>query len=146
MPVRTSRDLTQALKRGQIEPVYFLFGPETYLRDEAARAIADEALRGTLLREFNESSFSLTSDDVRDAIAAAEQLPMMSERRVVRIKNFGKLGEADQEKLLNYLNRPVETSTVIFIAENIDKRTKLGQKLMSLAAFEFQPLKSNELQ
>src|SRR5713226_4318297 len=102
MPVNARKDLEQALKKGQLELVYFLFGPETYLRDEAARAIADEALRGTLLREFNESSFSLTSDHVRSAIAIAEQLPMMSERRVVRIKNFGKLADKEEEALLNY--------------------------------------------
>src|SRR6266705_3179062 len=103
MPVKSPKDLTQSLKKGTIEPVYFLFGPETYLRDEAARAIADEALRGTLLREFNESSFNLLSDDVRSAIAIAEQLPMMSERRVVRIKDFGKLADKEEEVLLNYL-------------------------------------------
>jgi DNA polymerase-3 subunit delta len=146
MPVRTSRDLTQSLKKRQIEPVYFLFGPETYLRDEAARMITDEAMRGTLLREFNDSTFNLTSDDARDAIAAAEQLPMMSQRRVVRIKNLGKLKEADEEILLNYVNRPVETSVVMFITEDIDKRKKLAKLLQAGAAFEFQPLKPNELQ
>jgi len=146
MPVRTSKDLTQALKKGQIEPVYFLFGPETYLRDEAARSIADQAMSGTLLREFNDSTFNLTSDDARDAIAAAEQLPMMSQRRVVRIKNLGKLKEADEQVLLNYVNRPVDTSVVIFITEEIDKRKKLAKMLMAGAAFEFQPLKLNELQ
>ena len=77
MPVRTPKDLTQSLKQGKIEPVYFLFGTETYLRDEAARAIAEEALRNTLLREFNESSFNLLTDDVGSAVAIAEQLPMM---------------------------------------------------------------------
>ena len=146
MPVRTSKDLTQALKKGQIEPVYFLFGPETYLRDEAARSIADQAMSGTLLHEFNDSTFNLTSDDARDAIAAAEQLPMMSQRRVVRIKNLGKLKEADEEVLLNYVNRPVDTSVVIFITEEIDKRKKLAKVLTAGAAFEFQPLKLNELQ
>ena len=146
MPVRTSKDLTQALKKGQIEPVYFLFGPETYLRDEAARSIADQAMSGTLLREFNDSTFNLTGDDARDAIAAAEQLPMMSQRRVVRIKNLGKLKEADEQVLLNYVNRPVDTSVVIFITEEIDKRKKLAKVLMAGAAFEFQPLKLNELQ
>ena len=146
MPVRTSKDLTQALNKGQIEPVYFLFGPETYLRDEAARLIADQAMSGTLLREFNDSTFNLTSDDARDAIAAAEQLPMMSQRRIVRIKNLGKLKEADEEVLLNYVNRPVETSVVIFITEDIDKRKKLARLLLAGAAFEFQPLKLSELQ
>src|SRR5262245_53961895 len=110
MPARTRKDLSQSLKKGQIEPFYFLYGPETYLRDQAIREIADVALRGTLLREFNDSSFNLFSHDVRDAIAAAEQLPMMSERRVVRLRNFARLREADEEILLAYLDRPVETS------------------------------------
>ena len=146
MPVRTKKDLDQALKQGAIEPVYFLYGPETYLRDQAARAITDEALRDTLLREFNDSSFNLTSDEVRDALAIVEQLPMMSQRRVVRIKNFGKLSEDEENLLLEYLERPVETSVVIFIGDEIDKRKKLAKTLMSQAAFEFQPLKAPELQ
>jgi len=44
----------------------------------------------------------------------AEQLPMMSDRRVVRIRNFAKLREADEDMLLKYLERPVETSVIIF--------------------------------
>src|SRR5260370_39028900 len=108
MPVRTSKDVNQALKKGEIEPVYFLYGPETYLRDEAARRITDEALRGTLLREFNDSSFNLTTGDVREAVAAAEKLPMISVRRGVRIRNFAKLPEAEEELLLNYIDRPGE--------------------------------------
>ena len=146
MPVRSPKDLDQALKQGKIEPVYFLYGPEIYLRDQAARAITDEALRDTLLREFNDSSFNLTSDEVRDALAIVEQLPMMSQRRIVRIRNFGKLSEHEENHLLAYLERPVETSVVIFIGGEIDKRKKLAKALMSRAAFEFQPLKAPELQ
>ena len=47
----------------------------------AAREISDAALSATLIREFNEASFSLLTDSVRSAIAAAEQLPMMSATR-----------------------------------------------------------------
>jgi DNA polymerase-3 subunit delta len=146
MPVRTPKDLTQSLKQGKIEPVYFLFGPEAYLRDEAARAIADEALRNTLLREFNESSFNLLTDDVGSAVAIAEQLPMMSDRRVVHIRNSGKLREADEEVMVKYLALPVETTVLIFAADDLDKRKKLAKSLMAGAAFEFQPLKPNDLQ
>lgn len=146
MPARIRKDLEQSLKKGQIEPFYFLYGPEAYLRDQALNKIADAALERTLLREFNDSSFNLFSDDVRDAIAAAEQLPMMSDRRVVRLRNFGRLREADEEILLAYLERPVDTSVVIFVGDDIDKRKKLGKKLMAGAgALEFQPLKPNEL-
>jgi DNA polymerase-3 subunit delta len=146
MPGRTRKDLDQSLKKGQIEPLYFLYGPETYLRDQAVQAITETALQGTLLREFNNSSFNLFSDDARDAIAAAEQLPMMSDRRVVRLRNFARLREADEEILLRYVERPVETSVVIFIGDDLDKRKKLGKNLMAGAgAFEFPALKTNEL-
>src|SRR5882672_1894189 len=107
MPVRSRKDLASALKQGTIEPVYLLFGPETQVRDDAARAITDEALRETLLREFNEFSFSLAGGDPRSAIAAAEQLPMMSKRRVVRVADFARLDEANEAILLRYIERPV---------------------------------------
>ena len=157
MPVRTRKELLQSLKQGKIEPVYFLFGPEDYLRDEAAQAIADEAMRDTLLREFNDSTFDLTTDKISAAIAAAEQLPMMSSRRVVRVTNLNKLEgrrKTDEDEdavnpnaqiLIDYLERPVETSVVIFITDNIDKRKKFAKKLMSGAAFEFASLNNAEL-
>src|SRR6476469_9441296 len=131
MPTRTRNDLGQSLKNGQIEPVYFLYGEETYLRDAAKDQIVEAALTGTLLREFNDSAFDLLTDDIRDAIAAAEQLPLMSGRRVV-VKNLNKLegrrkfDEADDDVslaaqvLIDYLQRPVATSVVIFTSDDID--------------------------
>ena len=145
MPVRSRQELLQSLKQGKIEPIYFLFGPESYLRDQAARAIADEALRETLLREFNDSTFSLRTGDARGPIAAAEQLPMMSPRRVVLIRDFSKVNEATEEVLLRYSDRPVETSVVIFNTDDCDKRKKFTKKLMSGTAFEFPPLNNAEL-
>src|SRR5260370_2867215 len=145
MPVRKQKELAQDLRQGNIEPVYFLFGPETYLRDAAAREIADEALRDTLLREFNDISISLGNRDARTAVGAAEQLPMMSSRRVVRVTDFTKLDEENEEILLRYIGRPVETSVVIFVADDIDKRKKLAKTLMQGAAFEFAALSDGEL-
>jgi DNA polymerase-3 subunit delta len=145
MPARRPKDLTQALKQGTIEPVYFLFGPETYLRDRAARAIADEAMRDTLLREFNDISISLADGDAHAAVAEAEQLPMMSSRRVIRVTDFNKLDEDNEALLLRYLERPVETSVVLFVTDDIDKRKKFAKTLMQGAAFEFAPLNDGDL-
>jgi len=145
MPLRRPRDLTQALKQGTIEPVYLLFGPETYLRDQAARAIADEAMRDTLLREFNDISISLADGDAHAAVAEAEQLPMMSTRRVIRVTDFARLDDENEAILLGYVGRPVETSVVIFVTDDIDKRKKFARTLMQGAAFEFAPLNDGEL-
>jgi DNA polymerase-3 subunit delta len=154
----TRKDLEQSLKKGQIEPVYFLYGEETYLRDGAVRQIADAALTGTMLREFNDSSFDLVNDDIRDAIAAAEQLPLMSDRRVVVIKNLNKLEgrkklDNDEEDgvspaaqiLMAYLVRPVPTTVVILTSDDIDKRRKYAKMLLGAAAYEFKPLQQKDL-
>ena len=157
MAVRTRKDLLSALKKGQIEPIYFLFGPEDFLRDEAADLIANAALSETLLREFNDSAFDLTTDKINAAIAAAEQLPMMSQRRVVRVRNLDKLEgrkkaqedddalNPNAQTLVDYLDRPVSTSVVILMADDIDKRKKFAKKLLAGAAFEFAPLTNAEL-
>jgi len=145
MSAITRAELERSLSAGRVQPLYLLVGCEGYLRDLAAQAIADAALSGTLLREFNESSFSLLSDHVVSAIAAAEQLPMMSERRVVRIRDFAKLRDADEETIIRYLDRPVESTVMIFVAEDLDKRKKLTKNLLgSCTAVEFTAVKDSE--
>ncbi|HYJ45062.1 MAG TPA: DNA polymerase III subunit delta, partial [Pyrinomonadaceae bacterium] len=146
MSLLTRQDLHRALKQGEIKPLYLLFGEETYLRDAAARTITDAALKDSVLREFNESSFSLSNTDVQQAIAVAEQMPMMSSRRVVAVRDFGKLREADEEALVRYLTRPVESSVLLFVADDLDKRRKLSKTLLDVcAAVEFAPLSDAEL-
>src|ERR671916_2238573 len=139
-------ELWKRIKGGRVEPLYLLFGPEDYLRDAAARRIADAALEGASLREFNESGYSLSGVDVQQAIAAAEQLPMMAARRVVRVTDFARLREADEGALARYLARPAETSTVIFVADALDKRLKLSKQLLdACVSVEFVPLSDSAL-
>lgn len=146
MPTLTRDELRKSLKQSDIKPLYLLFGEEGYLRDQAARAITEAVLRDAPLREFNETSFNLLTTDIQQAIAAAEQLPMMSPRRVVKITDFHKLREADEEILARYLSRPAESSVVIFIASELDKRKKLSKSLLdACSSVEFAPLKENEL-
>jgi len=130
MPNLTRQQLETSLKEGKISPLYLLIGEETYLRDQAARAVAEAALKDSLLREFNEARFSLLSQSALDAIAAAEQFPMMSDRRVVYIQDFGKLRETEEEALKRYLENPVATTVAIFIAADLDKRRTLAKSLL----------------
>ncbi len=152
MPTLTREELWRELKAGKVGPLYLLFGPEDYLRDAAARALADAALKDSPLREFNESSFDLTSADVQHAIAAAEQMPMMGGRRVVSVTGFirkhprAPLSEADEGALVRYVTRPFESTTVIFVADALDKRLKLSKTLLDVCqSVEFAELKDAEL-
>ena len=140
-----SRTELERSLRESVRPLYLLLGPEIYLRRVAAQSIADAALSRTLLREFNESSFSLLSDSVQAAIAAAEQLPMMSHMRVVRVRDFARLREADEDTLIRYLNNPSPSTVMIFTADELDKRKKSSKVLLDVCTVvEFSPLKDAE--
>jgi DNA polymerase-3 subunit delta len=140
-----SRSELERSLREQVRPLYLLLGSEIYLRRVAAQAITDAALSRTLLREFNESAFSLLSDPVQSAIAAADQLPMMSDMRVVRIRDFAKLRDADEEVLIRYLNNPAPSTVMIFIADDLDKRKKSTKVLLDVCTVvEFPTLKDAE--
>jgi len=64
MKTLTRVELERSL-RETIRPLYLLLGTETYLRGVAADAITNAALSETLLREFNDSSFTLLTDAVQ---------------------------------------------------------------------------------
>src|SRR5678815_4784130 len=140
-----SRTELERSLRERPQPLYLLLGTERFLRDTAARSITEVALSGTLLREFNESSFNLLRDSVQSALAAAEQLPMMSERRVVRIRDFARLRESDEEALVRYLNNPAPQTVMIFIADDLDKRKKSTKALLdNCVVVDFPALKDAE--
>lgn len=144
MKTLSRTDLARSLREG-LRPLYLLLGPEVYLRRLAVQAITDAALSRTLLREFNESSFTLLTDAVQSAIAAAEQLPMMSDARVIRIRDVAKLREADEDVLIQYLSNPSPSTVMIFVADELDKRKKATKVLLDVCTVvEFASLKDSE--
>jgi len=155
MPVLSRENLRNQLKKREIAPVYLLFGAETYLRDLAAKTIANLALDENSLREFNENEFSLNQpENLSYALASAEQLPMIAARRVVWITDVKVSASGskdtlkeDYETLLNsYLSRPSETSVVIFVADEFDKRRKMAKILLeNSCAVEFAKFTDHEL-
>ncbi len=155
MPVLTRENLRDQLKSREIAPVYLLFGPETYLRDLAAKTIADFAFAPDDFRDFNETEFSLgISDNIRTALSAAEQLPMMASRRVVRITDVrvtasgqkDTVKEEHEQMLMDYLARPAESSVVIFIADELNGTRKISKLLKAhTTAVEFTRLDDAQL-
>jgi DNA polymerase-3 subunit delta len=139
--VALSRDkLRTELEAGKFRPVYVLYGEETYLRDNAAKVISLKAFSESDFRDFNDDSFSLsTPENISVALAAANQLPMMSQRRVVRITEVrvstsaakDTLKEDAEDELKAYLADPNPNSVVVFVADELNGNRKLGKLLKS---------------
>ena len=138
------KELERSLRQG-LKPLYLLLGPERLLRSEAADQIANVALSDSMLREFNESSFTLMFDSASSAVAAAEQLPMMSTHRVVRVRDFSKLREAEEQVLIAYVKNPAPSTAMIFATDDLDKRKGLSKALLDhCTVVDFSPLRDAE--
>lgn len=136
-------------------PVYVLHGEETFLRDTAAKFIAQVAFNEGDFRDFNDDLFSLNDPEtIKTALAAANQLPMMASRRVVRITEVrvststakDTLKEDAEEALKTYLSNPNPDTIVIFVADELNGTRKLGKLLRSQpGAVEFKALGESEI-
>ncbi len=149
MPERTKAELWKEITAGKFAPVYVLFGPETHLRDVAAKQISKAAFGENDLRDFNETDVSMSGSELRDLLGVAEQLPMMSERRLVVIRDVvvaatstrDTLKEADEPVLAQYLLRPSPTSIVVLVADELNGNRKLTKILKTGAVMvEFEKL------
>ena len=132
-------DLRREVEGGRIQPLYLFEGPEQYLQERALRLLYATVDEG--LRVFNVSRFSIGSDNgygskttASMAIDAANQMPMMSSRRVVVVRDFDKIKEDELELVLSYLKNPAPATTMVFQSVALDRRRKLTTALIKACA------------
>lgn len=155
MPEISKEELRAKLRGRDIAPVYVLYGPETVIRDVAAKAIADISFGKEDFRDFNEDVFSLSiPENMTAALAASEQLPMMAARRVVNVTDV-KIGATSQRDTLKedfeqvlsaYLVNPSPQTVLIITADELNGNRKIT-KLLKNHSFmvEFKNLEGREL-
>jgi DNA polymerase-3 subunit delta len=116
MPSQTLDALFRSLGKGEVAPVYYLYGPEDILKDEAVRAILDRALDPGL-RDFNFDQRSAAQLDPEAVITLCTTLPMMAEHRVVLIRDVEAWRRKTRARsaFVRYLERPSPETVVILV-------------------------------
>ncbi len=116
MPTRTFDALLRSLAKGELAPVYYLYGAEDILKDEAVRAILDRAL-DPALRDFNLDQRSAGQLDPEAVFSLCTTLPMMAERRAVVLREVEgwKRRPKTRAAFLSYLERPSPETVVILV-------------------------------
>jgi DNA polymerase III subunit delta len=115
-------------------PVYFLYGEETFFLDllqgEIIKLVPKEQ------RDFNLDLLYGSESTPQQIVGIAKSFPMMSELRIVIVRDFRKLGDNLSETgeklndLIPYLENPNPSTLLVFIDEKRpDKRTTFGQML-----------------
>ncbi len=140
-----AEDLTKAVDRGDICPLYYLHGEETYLAERAvkrliARLVPEE------MRDFNLNVYFGNETTGEQIAACAQTLPMFAEWRVVQVKNADKLSAASLEALIPCIQDPSPSTCLIFQGEKIDQRKKFFSEFKKKGELvEFKRLYENQL-
>ena len=124
------KELLDSLKSGNLKQAYLLYGEERYLVNHYAGEISNAVLKsGEEL--YSRNIFDETTA-VSEIIMTAETLPFFTERRLIVIKGsrlFTSGRKDDSEKMANYLPSIAETTVIIFIETDIDRRNKLYKQI-----------------
>jgi len=117
------------IKSGNIKPIYFLMGEESYYIDKISDYIEKNVLNEEE-KSFNQMVLYGRDVSIDDIISNAKRFPMMAERQVVIVKEAQDLSRTI-ENLVSYAENP-QPSTVLVICykyKTLDKRKKLSKTI-----------------
>jgi len=117
-----------------LKGVYFLYGGEKYLVDEAISRLKTIIEKGGDLT-LNLERFTAPRD-VSDILNACFTPPFLSQKRLVIVEEIERLAPSDRDRLVDYVENPMHHTVLIMVQTglnkskkpNIDKRTKLFKK------------------
>lgn len=117
------------IKAGNIKPIYFLMGEESYYIDKLSDYIEDKVLSEEE-KGFNQTVLYGRDVTIEDIVSTAKRYPMMAERQVVIVKEAQDLSRTI-DKIESYAENPMP-STVLVICykyKTLDKRKKVTKLL-----------------
>lgn len=148
-------ELTRQIERGEVAPVYLLYGEERLLIEETVDLLRTQLI-GDADHDLNYERFDFTEQPVQLALEAAETYPFLGDKRLV--VGFGatflssgrekEKVEHDLEALEAYLENPAPYSVLVLILYHpkLDERKKLVRLLKKQAVVaEASSLKSKDL-
>ena len=122
------KSLKEDLKTGQFNRIYLLYGEEAYLKK-----YYKVKLRNAMISpddNMNYAYYEGKGIPVKEVIDLAETLPFFAERRLIILEDTG-LFKSASEELADYLKDMPETTSMIFIESEVDKRNKLYKAVQS---------------
>ena len=113
--------IDEHIKKNEFSNMYLLFGKEDYLK-----ITYRNKLRKTIISpddSMNYSYFEGKDIDETAVISMAGTVPFFSERRLIVVENSGVFKR--QNELSEFLSSLPETTFLVFVEQEVDKRSKL---------------------
>ena len=147
------RDFLKDLKNDDISPFVLLYGKEQFLVDWAVKAMKDRYVNAAVeVMDYESHGEETDADTLLSSLAI---LPVMSERRMVYIRDFAPLSSAgsraagteDIDRLCELIKSRPAGIVAVFSSEDVDGRGKLVKALKKYgSSYLFDSLSQEELE
>lgn len=129
MPLFNENQLKTSLTNNKLSKLYLIYGEETYLKNFYLNKLIS-AFVPVGLECFNLHIFNGSETDIDTILETAEALPVMSQYTCVVVKEypFSQLNEQEFNIAKKALTELSESTTLIFIYNNIEVDTKKSSK------------------
>ena len=120
--------LNQDISERSFRPVYLLYGEESFLKNSYKNRLKEAIAGGDAM---NISSFEGKGADLDEVIRLADTMPFFAEKRLIIIEDSG-LFRSAADVLVNYLPSMPDTTVLLFVESEVDKRGRLFKKVKEL--------------
>ncbi|MDC6389603.1 DNA polymerase III subunit delta [Maribacter sp. PR1] len=139
-------EIVNEIKKGNIKPIYFLFGEEAFFIDKIASYIGEKVLSEEE-KGFNQMVLYGKDATIDEIVSHAKRFPMMAEKQVVIVKEAQHLSRTI-ENLNGYAENPQPTTVLVFCYKykKLDKRKALYKSIKKNGVvFESKKLYENQV-
>lgn len=120
------KKIKQDIKNNEFSSIYLLYGSEKFLVKSTRQELSAAIRNGG--DDMNYSYFEGKGISVQEIIGMAETMPFFADRRLIVIENSG-FFKTSQVEMAEYLETIPESSNIIFVETEVDKRGKMYKAL-----------------
>lgn len=123
MIVKKIEEILNHFNKRQISPVYLLTGEENYYIDLLTSKFEEEIL-DEAEKDFNFTTLYGLETNAKEICSFAKQYPIMSEKRLIVVKEFQQMDKKELSSLSFYVEKPFDSTILVFVNKNktIDKK------------------------
>ena len=127
--MRSSGELLRDVKKGNIDPVYFLLGGDYYLQNLIINEISK-----TIFKEIKQDKTFLFPDEMKseDIINKITQNDLFSSKKLLVIRNPGSLRNKARLDFLSYCKNPMINNCLIIIEDDFSDRKSITKELKKI--------------
>lgn len=123
--------LERSLREDGVLPFYVLVGDAAPLREEAVDLLLSRILPTIGPPAFNHGSFRLSQDDPSAPLSAARTLPMLSDRRLVVVRDLHDAPDAFFEGLVALVGQGASHCVMVCVGDRFPKVVKGGSNWLA---------------